>query len=185
MSVSEDVNSWFVLRDLKRWNAKEPAYSLLQKQGFRIFTPMITQVVERQGRRLKEQVPVIRDLLFACASRSDLDPVIDRVDTLQYRYVKGAPYRQPMTVPNIEMERFIAAIGMRPDPTYLRPDQISPSMLGKRVRVIGSGPLHGYEGRLLKVRGSGKKRLIIEVQGIIAAAIEVAAADYIEILPPY
>ena len=35
---------WYVMRDLKRRNAKNPAYSMLEDAGFEVFTPMKWEV---------------------------------------------------------------------------------------------------------------------------------------------
>ena len=45
-------------------------------------------------------------------------------------------------------------------------------MVGRSVRIIG-GPLDGYEGRLQKLQGSRTKRLLVELPGLITAAVEV------------
>ena len=56
---------WFVMRDLKRGNAKQPAYKLLGELKIRFFTPMVWKLRIRQGKRIRQQVPFIPDLLFA------------------------------------------------------------------------------------------------------------------------
>ena len=45
-------------------------------------------------------------------------------------------------------------------------------MVGRAVRIIG-GPLDGYEGRLLRLRGARAKRVIVELPNLIALAVEV------------
>lgn len=42
---------WFVMRDLKRANAKLPAYKQLEEAGFRVFTPMTTKIMEKGGKK--------------------------------------------------------------------------------------------------------------------------------------
>ena len=59
------TDNWFVLRDLTRPNAKRPAYRLLEEKGIEIFTPMRWRLVERKGKRIREEVPLLHDLLFA------------------------------------------------------------------------------------------------------------------------
>lgn len=179
---SEAETQWYVLRDLTRANAKLPAYKKLSQLGFRVFTPMRTRVTERLGRRIREQIPFIHDLLFVQAAKDDLDKVILRTDTLQYRYMRGHAYRTPMTVPAAQMEHFINATGTETAQQYFTPDELTPQMYGARIRIIGQGVLNGIEGRLLKIKGSGKKRLLVELPGILAAAIQIDTADYIEIL---
>lgn len=173
---------WFVLRDLKRPNAKDPAFKFLEREGFEVFTPLTVKIVNKGGRCVKERVPVIRDLLFVHSSRSGLDPVVERVDTLQYRYVKGGGYREPLVVREQDMDRFIGAVKGVAQPRYYNLDEIDPSMYGATVRMVCPGPLNGYEGRLVKVKGSGKKRIWVEIPGLLGAAVEVSAADFIEIV---
>lgn len=163
---------WFVMRDLKRANAKTPAYKQLGEGGFDVFTPMKWVVGEAHGRRQRLYVPYVQDLLFVRAAREDLDPIVSATATLQYRYVRGAAYCTPMTVRDTDMERFIKAVRTDDNTTYYSPDELTPSMYGRSIRIVG-GPLDGYEGRLLSVRGMRKKRLLVEVPGLLTAAVEV------------
>lgn len=181
-ATPSDDKYWFVMRDLKRFNAKLPAFRQLGEAGFRVFTPMTSKLIVAAGRRTRIEVPFVQDLLFVYSDRASLDGVVERTDTLQYRFVKGAPYGTPMTVPVAEMERFIDAVSRVKTPLYYRPDELTSSMYGARVRMICEGSINGLEGILLKVKGSGKKRLLINLPGILAASIEVSTADYVEIL---
>lgn len=45
-------------------------------------------------------------------------------------------------------------------------------MYGKKISII-DGPLNGYQGYLLSVRGSKVKRLLVELKGYLAAGVEV------------
>ena len=104
----EQPVEWFAMRDLKRSNAKTPAYKVLpEKYGIEAFTPLKWILAERAGKTERRQVPFISDLLFVKASRLELDPVVESIATLQYRYVKGQAYRQPLTVRTADMEWFI------------------------------------------------------------------------------
>ena len=53
-------------------------------------------------------------------------------------------------------------------------------MYGRMIRIEG-GPLDGYEGRLLSIRGSRVKRLIVEIPGLLVAAVE-GDPEYIRLL---
>ena len=48
------------------------------------------------------------------------------------------------------------------------------------VRIVG-GPLDGYEGRLLSVRGSRVKRLLVDIPNLLVAGVEVQP-EYIQVL---
>ncbi len=178
MEPVEQPKQWFVLRDFKKWNAKTPAYKELPKLGIRCFTPMHWIVSTRQNVRKREYVPVIQNLLFAYDTRVVLDPIIEKENSLQYQYKRGGGSASPMTVPDSEMERFINAVNNDPSPIFYSPDELTSDMLGKEI-VVSGGPLDGYRGKLVKLQGSKKRRLIVEIQGFIAAAVEVNP-DYIQ-----
>ncbi|OUP04129.1 transcriptional regulator, partial [Mediterranea sp. An20] len=112
------------------------------------------------------------DLLFVHSTREALDPYVEELSTLQYRYVRGG-YCRPMVVGDTEMERFIRAVRSTDSPRYYLPGELTPAMCGRTVRIVG-GPLDGYEGRLLSVRGSKVRRLLVEIPNLITAGIEVA-----------
>ena len=173
------TDNWFVLRDLTRPNAKRPAYRLLEEKGIEVFTPMRWQLVERKGKRIREEVPLLHDLLFAHTTCACMDPIVEEISTLQYRYLRGG-YRKPMTVGHAEMNRFIRAVHSDDSPRYFLVEELTPAMYGRMIRIEG-GPLDGYEGRLLSIRGSRVKRLIVEIPGLLVAAVEVDP-EYIRLL---
>lgn len=80
------------------------------------------------------------------------------------------------------MARFIAAVRGLRTPRYYGPNEITSSMYGSRIRMVCEGPLNGYEGILLKVRGSGKKRLLLSLPGMLSASVEIDLTDYIELV---
>lgn len=123
-------------------------------------------------------MPVIQNLLFAYDVKENLDPIIDRYDSLQYQYKRGCGSAAPMTVPDSEMECFIDAVNNDPSPIYYSPDELTSDMIGKEVIITG-GPLNEYRGKLVKIQGSKKRRLIVEIKGFIAAAVEVSP-EYIQ-----
>ena len=170
------------MRDLKRSNAKLPAYKQLQDEGITIFTPMHWCLRTKGARRVREKVPFIQDLIFVYESRERLDPIVKKTPTLQYRYLKGRPYCEPMFVPTKQMEQFIHAVSDESagTPRYYLPEELSPEMCNRRVRIVG-GHLDGYEGKLLTMRGSRVKRLLVELPTWLTAAVEVNP-EYIQLL---
>ncbi len=178
VEASETVK-WYAMRDLKRANAKEPAYKLFESKKKEVFTPMIWKLVTVKGKKTRSEVPFMPDLLFVHDSRQNLDPIVNDTETLQYRYVKGG-YRVPMVVPDAEMERFIHAVKSSKEPKFFQPAEITPHLFGRRIRIV-SGKLDSYEGYLLTTRGSKVKRLLVELKGFLAAGVEVNP-EYIELL---
>lgn len=176
---AKDSRQWFVMRDLKRPNAKMPAYKLLSENGFEVFVPMEWRLAGKASAKQRVERPVIPDLLFVHSAKEDLDPIVTKTDTLQYRFLRNQN-RAPMTVPDKEMEMFIRAVNSSKSPKYYSPDEISPAMHGKKIRINGS-VLDGFEGRLLTVRGSKTKRLLVEIPGCLAVSVEVCP-EYIQLI---
>lgn len=175
----DDACQWFVMRDLTRPNAKLPAYKLLDGLNIRNFTPMVWKLMLNHGKRERRQMPFIHDLLFVYASRAELDSVVETIPTLQYRYLRGG-YKVPMTVRAADMQRFMHAVRFSSSPQYYRPDEVTPSMRNRRIRIIG-GNLDGYEGSLITTRGSKVKRLLVEIPMLLAATVEVET-EFIQLL---
>lgn len=175
--MGDTEKRWYVMRDLKRRNAKKPAYKQLQESGMKVFVPMKWQIVIRKGKKVREEVPFIQDLLFVCDSRQHLDPIVERTRTLQYRWLRNT-YREPMTVPDSEMEKFMFAVSRSESPRYYLPEEITSQMCGRRIKIIG-GLLNGYEGFLISTRGSKSKQLFVEIKDCLAAGIEVSP-EYIQ-----
>lgn len=171
---------WFVMRDLKRRNSSSLAVHELANAGFEVFTPLTQMIMTIGGRRQRREVPVIQDLLFIHETREALDPLVARCRTLQYRYVSGHRQNEPMIVRDKEMNQFILAVTSTKTPVYYRPGELTNMMYGKKIRIVG-GMLDGFEGRLLSVKGMRKRRLIVEIPGLITAAIEVEA-DYLQVI---
>lgn len=163
---------WFVMRDLKRRNSNTLAIHSLTKAGVEVFTPMTQMLMKIGGRLQKREVPVIQDLLFVHEAKENLDAIVEFTPTLQYRYQRGKTKDEPITVRDVEMERFIFAVSNTVTPIYYKPGEITKAMYGKSVHIIG-GLMNGYEGRLLSVKGMRKRRLIVELSGLMSAAVEV------------
>ena len=85
-----------------------------------------------------------------------------------------------MIVRDKEMEAFKKAVESTESPQYYRPQEITPDMRKRKIRIIG-GNLDGYEGMLVTVRGSKVKRLMVELPTLLSVAIEVNP-EYIQLL---
>lgn len=179
LGAEEGGAQWFAMRDLTRSNAKMPAYQMLKEKDIRFFTPMVWKLCLVNGRRVRREVPYLHDLIFVYDTRETLDEIVAQVRTFQYRFLRHT-YREPMTVRGQEMERFIRAVESVESPRYYLPEEITPDMRSRRVRIFG-GNLDGCEGSLVTTRGSKVKRLLVEIPSLLAASVEVRP-EYIQLL---
>ena len=110
--LTTDERQWFVMRDLKRRNAKRPAYLMFKDKGMEFFTPMVHKLLTIHGKREGREVPFMQDLLFVKETKEKLDVIVEAIPTLQYRYKLGVQHT-PIVVRNTDMERFIKAVENR------------------------------------------------------------------------
>ena len=160
------------MRDLKRRNANVLAIHDLSKAGLEVFTPMKQMLMSIGGKRQRRDVPVIQDLLFFHETKANLDPYVVKFPYLQYRYQLGKKISEPTVVRDEDMTRFIHAVSMSENPIYYKPGELTQSMYGKKIRIVG-GMLDSFEGHLLSVKGLRKRCLIVEIPDFIAAAVEI------------
>ena len=177
--LTTDERQWFVMRDLKRRNAKRPAYLMFKDKGIEFFTPMVHKLLTIHGKREDREVPFMQDLLFVKETKEKLDVIVEAIPTLQYRYKLGVQHT-PIVVRNTDMERFIKAVEATENPKYYRPEEITPDMLNRKIRIIG-GQLDGYIGTLVTTRGSKTKRLLVELPMLLAAAVDVET-EFIQLI---
>lgn len=176
-----DSLQWFALRDLKRANALKPAWRELREEGFDVFTPTCQVASRRKGRTELLEIAIIPDLLFVHTSRTRLDPRIASTPTLQYRFVKGLAHCEPLTVPAKQMDTFMRAVSAASpsEIQYLTPDQVTPSMYGREIVIVG-GPMDGITGRLLSRRGLRTPRLLISIPNLTASIT--ISPEYIRVM---
>ena len=62
----------------------------------------------KNGKRIREEVPFMQDLLFIHDTREVLDLFVRKIPTLQYRYQKGMLSAHDGC--RFDMERFIRAV---------------------------------------------------------------------------
>ena len=153
---------------------------VLEESGVGCFIPMQYHFRLRHGRRVKELVPVVRNLLFVHARPSDLRRVKDELPYLQY--ITDTRSHEKIIVPDAQMRHFIAAAGTYSDQLlYFRPEEVNLSK-GTRVRVTG-GDFAGREGVFVKVKGARDRRVVIAIEGVIAVALATIHPDLIEPIP--
>lgn len=172
-----DKPQWYVLRFLYRNQVKVRAK--LEEDGIETFSPSVPVLELKNGKYVRTYKPVVRDLFFVHSLKNVIDPYVARYENLQYMYKKGGKYKEPLVVPDDQMDQFVKAVNLSAHPLYFKIDELDLEW-GTRIRLIG-GDMNGYEGVLLKVRGAREKRLIVEIPNTLVAAVEVNP-DLVEII---
>lgn len=172
----------------KNWFAMSAPYckeleakQFLDRLGIENFVPMQWQVVtHRNGKKSRDLVPAIHNLIFVRTTRPIIQKVKTGVKFLQYRTQPENGKNVPIIVPDDEMYRFIAVTDtFDKQLVFMRPDEID-LRKGTRVRVHG-GIFDGVEGVFVKVAGRRNRRVVVSIDQVIAVTAEISP-DLIEVL---
>ena len=175
--LSSEKMQWFAMRATYRRGMQNKA--LLVKEGINNFIPMRYEVRIRNGRKRRELVPVISDLIFVHSVQSELQKVKFKLPYFQYMIdIRNG---QKIIVPDDQMRQFIAVAGTYDEHLiFFSPDEVN-LRKGTKVRITG-GDFAGQEGIFLKVKGARDRRVVIEIQGVIAVAMATIHPDLIEVI---
>lgn len=176
----DDKIVWFAMSAPYRRELK--AKERLNEMGIENFVPMTKAIVERRGTKKRETVPAIHNLIFVHTTKNIIKQAKQGIEYLQYRTRPCNGKNTPITVPDREMEQFIAITNARmEDITYLQPDEIDIKK-GTKVRIHG-GTFNGTEGIFVKIKGKRNRRVVVLIEGLAAVVINAELSpDIIEIL---
>ena len=165
---------WFAIR--VTYNRELKVKEDLDARGITNFVPMQYRREERHGVMVKRLVPSVHNLIFIHITPSDMKEYKMTTD-LPIRYIMNRETHKPITVPAHEMENFIKVAGTYDEKLiYLNPDPGDFSK-GERVRIIG-GTFAGAEGVFVRVKGD--RRVLINVEGLVAVATTFVHPSMIE-----
>jgi len=174
MEADKETEIWYAMRATYR---REPdAMRLLEKEKMGCFVPMQYKISIKKGKKVRALVPVVHNLLFVHARPSEVKRIKSQVSYLQY--ITDTRSGQKIIISDSEMQRFIAVAGTYND--HLMYDELNLSK-GTKVRITG-GDFEGQEGLFLKVKGARDRRVVIEIQGVIAVALATIHPDLIEVI---
>lgn len=178
LQAENDVRKWFVM---SAYRQEKKAEAALLAKNMRCFVPKRYTVRTLQGRKIRTLQPVVANLVFVYASWNEIILTKQSLEYLQFQTRIIQHKRQVMIVPDAEMEQFIrVAEQWEADVCYYRPEELGATG-GERVRIVG-GTFNGVEGRLMKITGKRNKRVVIQLEGVLAVAITVENPEYLEIL---
>lgn len=174
----EEKVFWYAMRATYRRSSA--ARELLDKEKIRSFIPMRYELRLVKGRKIRELVPVIHNLIFVYATSSQIQSVKAKAEYLQY--IVNTRSGEKIIVPEEQMRRFIAVTGTYNEQLlWFEAGEVNLTK-GTKVRVTG-GEFEGQEGVLVKVKGARDRRVVVAIQGVIAVAMATVHPSLIEALP--
>lgn len=165
-STTDETPKWWAMSAV--YNRSMKAKLLLDDWGVENFVPMKTVVHTHAGRKMRQRVPAISNLIFVYASEARMQEVKDRSRILQYLCMRKEGRNQRIIVPKDQMEAFRRVAEAEDGVLYYRPEEINFER-GDRVRIHG-GEFDGVEGIFVKVQGKRNKMVVVTIPTLVSAA---------------
>ena len=145
-----------------------------RKNGLAAFVPLQYTVKTVRGQKQRALIPAITGMIFV---KGTLDELKEYIQKSHYPiYLKKSTFSNKedfLTVPTHAMEEFIAVTESHEEHvTYFRPEEIS-LQAGDRIRING-GLYDGREGVIIRIKGKRNKHLVVQIPGILIAAVELS-----------
>ena len=170
--------SWYALR------CTSPSHELrvrddVRRYGLESFVPLKYEVKKVKGHDQRLLVPAITQYIFV---KGTLEEVEDYIANAHYVvFIQRSTFsnhKDYLTVPAKAMEDFIAVTEHNEQRiTYFSPQEIRLNV-GDQIRVKG-GLYDGREGIIMRVKGKRNRHLVVQIPGILIAAVELSP-DMIE-----
>ena len=155
----------------------------IRNYGLEAFVPLKYEIKTIKHQKHRALVPAMPGLMFAKGTLEELKEYIQ--DHSHYPvYLRKSTFSNKedyLTVRTKEMEEFIAVTeDNEAHITYFRPEEIN-LQAGDRIRVKG-GLYDGKEGIVMRIKGKRNKHLVVQIPGMLVAAIEMAP-ELVEMAP--
>lgn len=171
---------WFAMsatfgRELK-------AKDFIEDKNVECFVPMRYEIhKDKKQKNIRRLVSAINNLIFVHTTRKEIQELKTKIPYLHYltRTVDGR--NVPITVPEYQMQQFIAACNTYNEKLiYLAPDEIN-LQEGTPVRIIG-GAFDGIEGTFVRIEKGKRKKVVVMAEGIAAVVLTKFDDGYIQVL---
>jgi transcription antitermination factor NusG len=164
--VQYEEMKWFAMR--VTYHRELEAKRLLDEKGVENFIPMKYEKSARTGK--KRLVPVIHNIIFVHTTAPRIQELKNPSCIPILQYMMDNRLGKKITVPENQMKQFIAVTGTYDESLrFFGPSEIHFTK-AQKVRITG-GTFEGCEGVFVKVQGSRSKKVVIEIQGIVAVAL--------------
>lgn len=175
--------------DGKLWFAMSAPYQnelrvqkILDRDSIESFIPMTYKVVMRHGKKHRAWLPAVSNLVFVHTTRAIIQETKKYIPFLQYLTCLDRGRNVPIIVPDVQMNQFISVCRSNEEKlVYLTSDELNRLGKGRHVRILG-GTFDGVEGTFVRVKGCRNKRVVVQVQGLVAVVLAEVLPDLIEVI---
>lgn len=176
-----DFIHWYALKVF--FGRAKSVKESLEAQGFECYLPMFRKIVERDGIKHREELPIEPSLLFIKTNRAGVvragQLLTDKA--LFYTRSDAEHHRVPAPIPEREMLIFRLVVSNGAEGLEYLGDDNRTFAKGRKVRVT-AGPFAGAEGHIVRIRGD--RRLVVSIKGICAVATTYIPSAFLHQIEP-
>lgn len=153
----------------------------LDELGVENFLPMRhVRRRDRQGRFFYIDEVAVHNYIFVHATCETVDGLKHgRLPWLRYVMANDSDGKRILIVPDRDMQNFIAVAGNTEQQVMFLDPVETAFEPGDRVRVLG-GVFEGVEGHFVRLKGQRIRRVVVRIEGIVAAATTTIPARLVE-----
>lgn len=172
---------WFVIGSTNRMKELQ-IRDEARNQGLEAFVPVMYAYKTIRGQKQRRLVPALSGYIFVKATTIELQDFFSKSHYILFpRKSTFTNKNDFLTVPNHDMENFIAVTECSKEQiTYFKPDEIV-LQTGDKIRIQG-GIYDDREGIVMRIKGKRNKHLVVQIPGVIVAAVELKP-DMVSLLP--
>lgn len=163
--------NWYAIK--VKYQTEQKIKTWLDEKTIENFIPFRTVMIERNGKKIKKEKPVVPGLLFirtnyqtACALPAE--------SSIKMVYLRNLANHQFLIVPDKQMEDFMFLLDFSESAVRIENTNLK---RGDRVRVI-KGDFTGIEGELVRIKGH--KRVVVRLEGLFSLATTYIPSAYLE-----
>lgn len=163
----EQQKQWFVLR--VAYHHEQEVKDWLEELGIDTYLAMHDAEKEKNGKKKRVREPLIPNLLFAQATKKEIDPALaapgNAYLSYYYDHFRTNAYGKnpPLIVPDRQMDNFIRLTSIDSDHILFVDRSQCHFKSGDHV-VVTDGDFRGIEGRIARV--ARQQRVVVELDGI-------------------
>ena len=167
IAQQEQSKQWFVLR--VAYHHEQAAKDWLEELGIETYLAMHDAEKEMNGKKKRVREPLIPNLLFAHATKKEIDLTLAAPGNayLSYYYnhfrINADGKNPPLIVPDKQMDNFIRLTSIANDHILFVDRSQCHFKNGDHV-VVTDGDFRGIEGRIARV--ARQQRVVVELDGI-------------------
>jgi len=163
--------NWYAAKVKYQTERKMKAW--LDEKAIENFIPFRKVLIERNGRKIEREKPVVPGLLFIRTNYQTANTLLHD-PSIKMVFLRNLENNQLLIVPDKQMQDFMFLLDFSESAVRIVNTNLR---RGDRVRVI-KGDFAGIEGELVRIKGH--KRVVVRLEGLFSLATTYIPSSFLE-----